>query len=141
MAKLQLNNLYGYFGRKQINIQTDNIKNDNLNLYILSRIVKSITPINDNYSTILSYTNINHKMLEQLNNELHSDIKGYQSLIKSNVAIAAAVTSYARVVMIPFKIDPNTLCTDTDSIFITKPIDSLLKMESDCYSIYYYRKY
>ncbi len=28
IAKLLLNNLYGYFGRKQINIQTDNIKND-----------------------------------------------------------------------------------------------------------------
>jgi hypothetical protein len=48
------------------------------------------------------------------------------SPIKSNVAIAAAVTSYARIHMIPFKIDPNTLYTDTDSIFTLKPIDPRL---------------
>ena len=63
-------------------------------------------------------------MLEKLNNELHSDIKGYQSLIKSNVAIAAAVTSYARIAMIPIKINPNTLYTDTDSAFTTEIINS-----------------
>jgi hypothetical protein len=123
MAKLQLNNLYGYFGRKQVNILTENINNDNLDLYLLTKIVKSVTPINDTHSTILSYSNINFNMLEMLNNELHSEIKGYQTLIKSNVAIAAAVTAYARIEMIPYKIDPNTLYTDTDSIFTTKPID------------------
>lgn len=126
MTKLQLNNLYGYFGRKQVNIQTNNIKNDNLDLYLLTRIIKSISPINKEYSTILSYSNINHTMLEKLNNELHSDIKGYQSLIKSNVALAAAVTSYARIEIIPFKIDPDTLYTDTDSAFTLKPIDPAL---------------
>jgi hypothetical protein len=48
----------------------------------------------------------------------------------SNVALAAAVTSYARIVMIPFKLDPNTLYTDTDSAFTTKPIDpSLIGLE------------
>jgi len=44
----------------------------------------------------------------------------------SNVAIAAAVTAYARIHMIPFKIDPNTLYTDTDSSFTSKPIDPSL---------------
>lgn len=132
MAKLQLNNLYGYFGRKQITILTENIKNDpdNLNLFLLTRLIKSINKINDQYSTILSYTNLNYTMLESLNNELHSDIKSFKTFIKSNVAIAAAVTSYARIKMIPFKIDPNTLYTDTDSAFTTKPIDpSLIGIE------------
>ena len=127
VAKLLLNNLYGYFGRKQINIITQNVKNEHLEPLLLSRIVKSINKINDNYSTVLSYSNINHKLLSQLNNEIHHvSLKDLTSPIKSNVAIAAAVTSYARIHMIPFKIDPNTLYTDTDSIFTLKPIDPRL---------------
>ena len=130
MAKLQLNNLYGYFGRKQINILTENIKNENINLYLLTRIIKGISPVNDEYSTILTYTNFNYEMLDKLNNELHSEIKGFQTLIKSNVALAAAVTSYSRIHMIPFKTHPDTLYTDTDSIFTTKAIDlSLIGLE------------
>lgn len=42
------------------------------------------------------------------------------------MAIAAAVTAYARIIMIPFKIDPNTLYTDTDSAFTSSPINPIL---------------
>lgn len=126
IAKLLLNNLYGYFGRKQINIQTQNIKNSELEPILLTKIVKSTSKINDEYSTVLSYTNINKNLLVKLNNELDSNIENFFSPIKSNVALAAAVTAYARIIMIPFKIDPNTLYTDTDSIFTTKPIDLTL---------------
>jgi len=126
IAKYLLNNLYGYFGRKQINIITQNVKNDNLKPILLTRVVKSIININDDYSTVLSYSNINYKLLSQLNNELNNNIENFHTPIKSNVAIAAAVTAYARIHMIPFKIDPNTLYTDTDSIFTTTPIDPSL---------------
>jgi len=123
IAKLLLNNLYGYFGRKPTGIVTQNIKNSDLQGYLLTRIIKSITPINSEYSTILSYSNINYKLLEKLNNELHYEVENFNSPIKSNVAIAAAVTAYARIHMIPFKIDPNTLYTDTDSIFTLSELD------------------
>jgi hypothetical protein len=123
VAKLLLNNLYGYFGRKQINISTNNIKNSNLEPILLTRVVKSIININEEYSTVLAYSNINYKLLEKLNNNLNNKIENFNSPIKSNVAIAAAVTAYARIVMIPFKIDPNTLYTDTDSAFTSTPID------------------
>ena len=122
MAKLQLNNLYGYFGRKQIGLTTLNVKNVDLPNILLTRIVKSLNPINDDYTTVLTYSNINHTMLEKLNNQFQS-IGSDQHHIMSNVAIASAVTSYARVVMIPYKIDPNTLYTDTDSSFTSKPIN------------------
>lgn len=131
-AKFQLNNLYGYFGRKLITIITQNVHNKDLQGYLLTKIIKTITPINDEYTTILSYNNINYDILQKLNNELsmsHSagdDINNIHSFVKSNVALAAAVTSYARIHMIPFKIDPNTLYTDTDSIFTTKPLDPTL---------------
>jgi hypothetical protein len=61
-------------------------------------------------------------MIQKLNIEFHS-IGSHNSYVMSNVAIAAAITSYARITMIPFKIDPDTLYTDTDSMFTTKPID------------------
>lgn len=125
LAKLQLNNLYGYFGRKLNTIMTENINNKDFNNIVGSRIVKSIVEINENYSTILSHTNINKNILEQLNNEFHT-IDNFELLVKSNVALAAAVTAYARIEMIPFKINPNTLYTDTDSAFTLKPLDSNL---------------
>lgn len=124
MAKLQLNNLYGYFGRKQVGLTTLNVKNAELTNVLLTRVVKSLIPINDNYTTVLTYSNINYTMLEKLQNQFQS-IGSDQQFIMSNVAIASAVTAYARIVMIPFKLDPNTLYTDTDSMFTLIPIDPL----------------
>lgn len=97
IAKLLLTNLYGYFGRKQINILTNNVKNSNLEPILLTRVVKSIINVNEEYSTVLAYSNINYKLLTKLNNELHNNIENFYSPIKSNVAIAAAVTAYARI--------------------------------------------
>ena len=119
IAKLLLNNLYGYFGRKQISIITQNVKNVNLKPILLSRIVKSITNINEEYSTVLSYSNINYNLLSKLNNDLQNNIENFHTPIKSNVAIAAAVTAYARIHMIFYKLLPATVYTDTDSIFTT----------------------
>jgi len=122
IAKYLLNNLYGYFGRKQVGLTTLNVKNVELDNILLTRVVKSLTPINDDYTTVLTYSNINFTMLEKLNNQFQS-IGSDQQHIMSNVAIASAVTAYARIVMIPYKIDLNTLYTDTDSIFTLVPID------------------
>jgi hypothetical protein len=129
IAKNQLNNLYGYFGRKQIGLVTSNIRNEELPIMLATRIVKSTIPINKDFTTVLSYSNVNQKVLDCLNSEFHN-IGSDKNYVMSNVAIAAAVTSYARITMIPFKIDPNTLYTDTDSAFTSKPIDpSLIGLE------------
>jgi hypothetical protein len=49
-----------------------------------------------------------------------------------NVVLAATVTAYARIEIIPFKISPYTLYTDTDSAFTSKLIDpSLIGIELD----------
>jgi hypothetical protein len=125
MAKLQLNNLYGYFGRKQIGLMTINVKTDQLELLLATRIVKTIIEINEEYCTVLCYSNVNSKMLEELNVEF-TNIGSDSHYIMSNVAIAAAVTSYARITMIPFKINPHTLYTDTDSCFTSEPLDPSL---------------
>ena len=125
MAKLQLNNLYGYFGRKQTGLITLNVKKDQLQILLASRIVKSIIFINEEYCTVLCYSNVNQTMLEQLNIQFNN-IGSDSHYIMSNVAIAAAVTSYARITMIPFKINAHTLYTDTDSCFTSEPLDPSL---------------
>ena len=55
-------------------------------------------------------------------------LKNMNKDVKSNVAISAAVTAYARIEMIKFKTDPsyNIFYTDTDSIFINKPLPDYL---------------
>lgn len=45
---------------------------------------------------------------------------------KANVAIAAAITSYARIHMMDLKLSTDTLYSDTDSIFTSHPVDSRL---------------
>jgi hypothetical protein len=48
-----------------------------------------------------------------------SNIKNSNRIVMSNVAIAAAITAYARIHMIYYKLLPGTVYTDTDSIFTT----------------------
>jgi hypothetical protein len=47
---------------------------------------------------------------------------GSERIVKSNVAIAAAVTAYARIHMIKYKLSSNIYYTDTDSIFIDESL-------------------
>lgn len=69
-------------------------------------------------------------MLEELNLTFQRSFKDYQSTVKSNVAIASPITSYARIHMIPFKIKDSTVYTDTDSIFTTEKLsDSFIGKE------------
>ena len=126
IAKMHLNQLYGIFGRKLTSIETINIYNKDLEKYLSSRIVKAVIKIDEEKYCLLLNTNIDTKMLKKLNIFFESDLTSKFSLIKSNVAIAAAFTSYARTHMIPFKISENTLYTDTDSIFTDKPLDDSL---------------
>jgi hypothetical protein len=49
IAKMHLNQLYGYFGRRLQLTQTINIIKSELDLILASRIVKSIIEINKNY--------------------------------------------------------------------------------------------
>lgn len=114
ISKLHLNTLYGYFGRSFNMINTLIIDNNKMLDISLNHKIKNIYEINDNLSCVL--------IKEETNNN-------HYNFIKSNVAIASAVTSYARIEMIKIK----TYClnnrikiyyTDTDSIFLDKPLPS-----------------
>lgn len=126
IAKLHLNGLYGYFGRKQDLIETINVSNTSLHKYLSSRIVKEILKINDNYSTLLLSDNINHKVLRNLNMICESNIKATNKIVLSNVAIAGAVTAYARIHMMYYKLLPGVMYTDTDSIFTSDELPNHL---------------
>jgi hypothetical protein len=55
-----------------------------------------------------------------------SNIKSTNRIVLSNGAIAAAVTAYARIHMIYYKLLPGTVYTDTDSIFTTEELSEHL---------------
>nr|YP_004376378.1 hyp16 [Moniliophthora roreri]ADO51599.1 hyp16 [Moniliophthora roreri] len=125
IAKMHLNQLYGIFGRKQELLETINVLNKDIPIYLSTRIIKSIIEINDNISALLLVNNINVDILKDLNNTLNINLKNNTSKrfnVKSNVALASAVTSYARIHMMKYKINNNIYYTDTDSIFIDKPL-------------------
>jgi hypothetical protein len=125
IAKMQLNQLYGIFGRKQELIETVNIQKKYLIKYLTTRIVKAIININDNYSTLLISKNINVKILSQLNTYFQDKnyvFDSYQDLVKSNVAIASSITAYARIHMMYYKTKYNCFYTDTDSMFTSEKL-------------------
>ena len=127
ISKLLQNSLYGLFGRKQEIIETLTINRSDIHMYIVTNVIKTIIPIDEYRCTILMVKNINFDMVRELNLNFSLGIKEYSKTINSNVAIASAITAYARIHMIPFKVDPNTKYTDTDSIFTTKKLpDSLI---------------
>jgi hypothetical protein len=121
IAKMQLNQLYGIFGRKQELIETINIPKKDIIKYVKTRIVKTIIDINDEVSTLLVSKNISIETINKLNDYFtevdNCKFTSYNQEVKSNVAIAAAVTAYARIEMIYYKVNFDVYYTDTDSIF------------------------
>jgi hypothetical protein len=69
----------------------------------------------------LMHKNINDSLIRKLNVELDMNLSDYYYIVKANVALASAVTSYSRIHMIPFK--ANGLAVYTDSIFTSKKLD------------------
>jgi len=109
IAKLLLNNLYGFFGRSYQLLKTVKINNDDIISFLkeFDSTIINIDELND-YS-LIKYVDTNDN---------------YQ--IKSNVAIASAITSYARIIMHPYLLLSSVIYSDTDSIFTIKPLDPKL---------------
>ena len=119
IAKLLLNSLYGIFGRKQESIKTITVDNSQIEGFLATHTIKNIIPIDENRTILLISDKVNNELLSDLNNELDVSDTKIKYPIKSNVAIAAAITAYARIKMIPYKLMPGTIYTDTDSIITT----------------------
>jgi hypothetical protein len=120
IAKMHLNQLYGIFGRKQELLETKNIYRKDLINYVSTRTIKNVMEINNEIVSIIFINNINKDILNELDKNLDTNFSSqskYNSIVMSNVSIASAVTSYARIHMIPFKLSDNSVYTDTDSVF------------------------
>jgi Glycosyltransferase sugar-binding region containing DXD motif len=118
---MHLNQLYGYFGRKQMLLETVNIYNRELPSYLLKNKIKNIIKINSEISLLLLETNVDPVFIDNLNSFISKETKWINTMkiVKAQVGIAAAVTAYARIHMIDYKLLPGTIYTDTDSIFTT----------------------
>ncbi len=122
ISKMHLNQLYGIFGRKHDLLETRNIYIEDLDEFLGTRVIKSIVAINSEIVTLLMHKNIIDDLILELNSELDINLTNHYSLVKSNVAIASAVTAYARIHMIGFKTDGSCVYTDTDSVFIANKL-------------------
>lgn len=69
IAKMHLNQLYGYFGRRQTLIETKNVYREDLLQYYGAYTIFSEIHINDQISTILMSSNLNYDLI----NEIKSD--------------------------------------------------------------------
>jgi DNA polymerase elongation subunit (family B) len=127
IAKMHLNQLYGYLGRRKTLIQTKNVLTKDLIEYYGNYTIFSEIKINEEITTILMGGNLDYDLINEIKNDTGLDLIYNFRKIKSNVGIAAAVTSYARIEMIKLKMLLNKLgiklfYTDTDSIFIDKEL-------------------
>ena len=99
----------------------------------MKNIIDNIIQINDDIFVLLIKNNINKKMMLKLGLNLSEDLDNntiFRNTVKATLALASAVTSYARITMIPYKLLPGTVYTDTDSIFTTDVLpDDLLGKE------------
>ena len=126
LAKLIMNSCYGNFGRKNDLLITKNVPDSELVNYISTHIVKNIITINDEWFTLLIRDNLPKDIVKELKITLDVEFKNYQHRVSNNVAIAAAVTSYARIHMMDFKLNNDVIYSDTDSVILGNSIDSTL---------------
>jgi hypothetical protein len=128
IAKMHLNQIYGYFGRRRTLIETRNVYKKDLMKYYGSYTIFSEIDVNEQISTLLMSSNLDYDLINEIKDYTQLDLMTSFRKVKSNVAIAAAVTAYARIEMIQYKVLPNIKLyyTDTDSIFVDKDLPSNL---------------
>lgn len=130
IAKMHLNQLYGYFGRSYNVINTLNVTKQELNSILLLNLVKTFIKLKDNLFVVLVEGNIDSNLLKSININCNNKTKNIFSSVNTNVSIASAITSYARIEMMQYKLNYDVLYSDTDSIFTTDKLpDNLIGSE------------
>jgi len=113
------------FGRSLDVLQTIPVTKKEEYGIVSKHIVKNIVPVCEEFSLFLTHANVDYNLIRQANQEC--DIKLLTTpmqMVKSNVAIASAITAYARIRMMDFKTIPGVTVfyTDTDSVFMDKEL-------------------
>lgn len=129
LAKLHLNTLYGMFG-KEVDILKSIISAPSEEKDIVSHYsVNSMIKISDVIRIFLVNANVDFDLMKRTNQELNINLLMLPfQIIKTNVAIASAITAYARMEMFKYKTIPGQIVhyTDTDSIFTNKELPAEL---------------
>lgn len=128
IAKLHLNSLYGIFGRSLNVLSTKVPESPEKEIDIVSKYpVKSIINVNEHTNIFLTYSNVDFNLIKETNSELNINLLLQpMQIVKSNVALASAITAIARIEMMKYKTIPGlkVLYTDTDSIFTNMELPS-----------------
>jgi len=118
ICKILMNSLYGKFGMNDLFDSCIIVENENLDKVIGDNQVNDIIEIGDNYIVKIE----RNKTSTYLDNgtETHN----------VNIAIASAITAYARIYMSQFKNNPNMklFYTDTDSVYTNLNPDQMDKL-------------
>lgn len=131
--KLLLNSLYGRLGLKDQNVKLSIIEDNKLDKVLHTEnsevlfsshnlnLVKSNGPLDPEITRI-----INEEKLYSKDNNFHKDLADSWGRNLSSVQYSAAITAYARMELNKFKNMEDNLYIggDTDSIIMSKPIDS-----------------
>ena len=117
IAKLLLNTLYGTFGRRQDTTEVIIINNNEEKLYLTTHIILNSIPLDNDRSALIIQNNIQLDVLLKLNATFETDYQTPHVSVNSNIAIASAVTSYARIHMMDIKLHESCYYTDTESAF------------------------
>lgn len=117
IAKLLLNSLYGIFGRKLDNMTPLIIKNKDIPVLAATVKISTMMHISKTYTLVILDLNKPSTMLKDLNSQILTEINSFRLDVKSNVAIAAAITAYARIHMMPIKLLYDCYYSDTDSTY------------------------
>ncbi len=125
IAKLMLNSLYGIFGRRLDTLTPVIVKNSEIDAVATTVKIYSVMNVTDTHSLLLIEFNKSFESRKKLNCVLETEINVFRLGVKSNVAIAAAITAYARIHMMTFKLDYDCYYSDTDSIFTPVDITSV----------------
>lgn len=133
IAKMHLNQLYGYFGRRKTLIETRNVYNKDLIKYYGNYTIFSEIKINEDITTILMSSNLDYNLINEIKDNTNLNLVSGFKNVKSHVGIASAVTSYARIEMMELKmlltkLNIKLYYTDTDSIFTDKEIPDYLNL-------------
>lgn len=108
IAKMNLNFLYGMFGRKTENLRTIICNQADIAPIWINHIIKTIAKLDDDQVMTLIHDNIYFESINKLNEGLDTNLlQQVPNKVNSNVAIAAAITSYARIHMMKIKTLPN----------------------------------
>jgi len=75
---MHLNQLYGYFGRSQELIITQNVNSEELEEILQTKIVETVITIKTGSYVVLMKGNLNHQLIHQLNYTL--DLTDYKKL-------------------------------------------------------------